>query len=125
MRDLPLPFVARSADKRSNTIAKNREGIAQELLGLAAVSITDVLSWDDNGVVTVKPSNMLKESAARSIKRVRTFTDKDGNQQIDIEMHDKISVLRILAKAAGLLEVENDSDRPSVIGINIRAPSNE
>lgn len=118
-----MGFLARkSRMQHSSTIAKNREGIAQEIIGLAATSITDVVSWDENGNIRVKSSKSLKEYAARSIKKIKTYTDKDGNRQIELEMHDKVAMLRLLAKAAGLLEVEQNSDRPSVIGINIRAP---
>ncbi len=33
-----------------------------------------------------------------------------------------MGVLRLLAKASGLLDNPEDSDKPSVIGINIKAP---
>jgi hypothetical protein len=33
-----------------------------------------------------------------------------------------VGVLRILAKASGLLDTVEDSDKPSVIGINVKAP---
>jgi len=40
-----------------------------------------------------------------------------------VELYDKVGVLRLLAKASGLLDnPENDEDKPSVIGINIQAP---
>jgi hypothetical protein len=37
-------------------------------------------------------------------------------------MFDKIGVLRILAKASGLLDAPDESDKPSVIGVNIKPP---
>jgi hypothetical protein len=40
-------------------------------------------------------------------------------------MHDKVSTLRILAKAAGFLEQHDDINRPSVIGIQIKGPEPE
>lgn len=119
-----MSFLARRHRlEHSTTISKNREGIAQEIIGLAAASITDVVSWDSDGNIKVKSSKQLTEYAARSIKKIRTYTDKDGNRQIDLEMHDKVAMLRLLAKAAGLLEQQESQDRPSVIGINIRAPA--
>jgi len=33
-----------------------------------------------------------------------------------------VAVLRILAKASGLLDNPDNEDKPSVIGINVRAP---
>jgi hypothetical protein len=41
---------------------------------------------------------------------------------LDIELYDKVGVLRILAKASGLLDTPEESDKPSVIGINVKAP---
>jgi hypothetical protein len=41
---------------------------------------------------------------------------------LDIELWDKVGVLRLLAKASGLLDNPEESDKPSVLGINIRAP---
>ena len=41
---------------------------------------------------------------------------------MQIEMFDKVGVLRILAKASGLLDNPEQSDKPSVIGINIKPP---
>ncbi len=41
-------------------------------------------------------------------------------------MHDKVSVLRILAKAAGFLDSpEKESDKPSIVGINMKGPAIE
>jgi len=37
-------------------------------------------------------------------------------------MHDKVAVLRLLAKAAGLLEQQEDIDKPSVVGIVMQGP---
>jgi hypothetical protein len=42
---------------------------------------------------------------------------------LDIELYDKVGVLRLLAKASGLLDNPDDgSNKPSVIGINVLAP---
>jgi hypothetical protein len=41
---------------------------------------------------------------------------------IAIEFWDKVQTLRLLAKASGLLDNPDDSDKPSVIGINVKAP---
>ena len=57
----------------------------------------------------------------RSIKKIKV-SGKDG-ENIEIEMHDKIRSLQVVAKAAGLLEQpEDDTDKPSVIGIQIQGP---
>ena len=48
--------------------------------------------------------------------------DKDGASTLEIDLYDKVAVLRILAKASGLLDNPDNEDKPSVIGINVRAP---
>ena len=55
--------------------------------------------------------------ALASIKKVTV-----GQYGTTIEMFDKVSVLRVLAKASGLLDVESNVDKPSIIGINMKGP---
>jgi len=108
---------------RSNTLYANQEAIAYSLLSMANTKITDIMEWDEAGNVRVKASSKIPEHALNAIKKVSVKTDKDGNSVLDIELYDKVGVLRLLAKAAGMLEPEqSDSDRPSVIGINVKAP---
>jgi len=113
--------------KRSETIVQNREAVAYSLLCMANTKITDIMTWDDEGNVKVKASEDIPEHALQAIKNIKTNTrrDKDGNTYttLDIELYDKVGVLRLLAKASGLLDNPDDgSDKPSVIGINVQAP---
>jgi len=105
--------------ERSTTLAANREAVAYSLLSIANTKITDFMEWDETGKVRVKPSRDIPEHALQAIKSIKI--DKDG--QIAIEMWDKPGVLRILAKASGLLDNPEESDKPSVIGINIKEPT--
>jgi hypothetical protein len=53
-------------------------------------------------------------------------TDKDGVSTLEIELYDKVGVLRLLAKASGLLDNPDDgNEKPSVIDINVVAPRGE
>ena len=70
----------------------------------------------------VKPSHQIPEHALTSIKSIKVRVDRDGNSTLDLELYDKVGVLRILAKASGLLDTPEESDKPSVIGINVHAP---
>lgn len=108
--------------ERSATIVENREAVAYTLLCMANTKITDIMEWDDSGNITVKSAKDIPDHALQAIKNIKQKTDKDGNSTIEIEMFDKIGVLRILAKASGLLDAPDDSDKPSVIGVNIRPP---
>ena len=104
--------------ERSTTIAANREAVAYSLLCMANTKITDVMEWDDKGNVKVKASKDIPEHALQSIKSIKI--DKDG--MIALEFWDKVQTLRLLAKASGLFDNPEESDKPSVIGINIKAP---
>jgi len=111
--------------ERSSTIAKHREAIATEMLCMATTSVKDIMEWDSYGNVKLKASKDIPEYAHRAIKKVTTTTDKDGRVSTSVELHDKTAALRILAKAAGLLEPEQNMDKPSVIGFNVKAPDLE
>lgn len=108
--------------ERSQTIVANREAVAYSLLTMANTKITDIFEWDDNGNVRVKASSRIPENALQSIKSIKSRVDKDGSATIELELYDKVQVLRILAKASGLLDTPDDGQKPSVIGINIQAP---
>jgi hypothetical protein len=110
----------------STTIAKNREAVAYSLLTIANTKITDIMEWDDQGNIKVKASKDMPEHALQAIKSIKVNEkyDKEGGciRTLDIELYDKVGVLRILAKASGLLDTVEESDKPSVIGINVKAP---
>jgi hypothetical protein len=130
----PIPSLAgyggvRSLQKkleRSTTLQQNREAVSYSLLCLANTKLTDIMEWDEQGNIKVKPSKDIPEHALQAIKSIKSNTkmDKDGNSYttLDIELWDKVGVLRLLAKASGLLDNPEESDKPSVLGINIRAP---
>ena len=105
--------------EKSTTLAANREAVVYSLLSIANTKVTDIMEWDHTGQVQVKASKDIPEHALQAIKSVKI--DKDG--QVAIEMWDNVGILRILAKASGLLDNPEESDKPSVIGINIKAPA--
>lgn len=101
--------------------ADRKEAVVQELEAIAAGEATDVIRWDAMGQVQLTPSDQLSERAKRSIKKVKVTPNAHGNT-IEVEMHDKLSALRLLAKHRGLLEPGSDDQRPSMIGINVTGP---
>lgn len=112
--------------ERSSTIMANREAVAYSLLCMANTKLTDIMEWDEAGNVRVKPSSSIPDHALQSIKSVKVRTDKEGNSTLEIELYDKVGVLRLLAKASGLLDNPDDgSEKPSVIDVNVVAPSQE
>jgi hypothetical protein len=113
--------------ERSSTIMANKEAVAYALLSMANTKLTDIMSWDEQGNVTVKRSSDIPEHALHAIKsiKVNSKKDSDGNvySTLDIELYDKVGVLRLLAKASGLLDNPDDgNEKPSVIDINVVAP---
>tara|TARA_R110000824_G_scaffold121026_1_gene276926 strand:- start:3066 stop:3476 length:411 start_codon:yes stop_codon:yes gene_type:complete len=110
---------ARAALESQNESRK--EAVVQGLEALASSEITDVLSWDDMGQVQVRASHELSPRAKQAIKKVKITQTQDG-ANIEVEMHDKLSALRLLAKHRGLLEPNSDETRPSMIGINVTGP---
>ena len=108
---------------RSEVIAQNKDGIAQTLIDIARANLTDVIQWNEQGEVKVKASSDIPEAVAQAIKKVKVTRSKNGDPTLEIEMHDKVSVLRVLAKSAGLLEpVKDESSAPSVVGITMHGP---
>ena len=98
-----------------------RDAVVNELEAIAAGDVTDILRWDEFGQIHLVASDALPERARRSIKKVKVTPNQHGNQ-IEVEMHDKLSALRLLAKHRGLLEPNSDGQRPSMIGINVTGP---
>ena len=108
---------------RSDVISQNKDGIAQTLIDIARANLTDVITWDENGNVKVKASEDIPDSVAAAIKKLRVTRSKDGDPTLEIELHDKVSVLKVLAKSAGLLEpLPSESQAPSVVGITMHGP---
>lgn len=106
---------------------ERREAVRQELEAVAAAQITDALSWETDAAgnvtkVTVVASDRLSERARRAIKKVKVTPTEHGNQ-VEIEMHDKLSALRLLARVEGLMDGNEDDKRPSLVGINLRGPA--
>lgn len=97
---------------------EERDAVLRELEALAASEITDVLTWDSEGNVEFLGSDALSHRARKGIKKVKVTPTRNGNS-IEIEMHDKMSALRLLAKHVGLLETNADINRPTLIGINV------
>ena len=108
--------------ERSSTIVANREAVAYALLCMANTKITDIMDWDESGNVRVKRASDIPEHALQAIKNIRVRTDKDGNNTLEVELYDKVGVLRLLAKASGLLDNPDDNEKPSVIDVNVVAP---
>ena len=104
--------------QKSEIIEHSKDKVAQELIDIATANINDIVDWDDTGYVKVKNAADISEAAIKKIK----ITPTALGPQIEVELHDKVSVLRVLAKASGLLDQQENMDRPSVVGIIMHGP---
>ena len=101
--------------RKSATLESNKEVVAQELIALGTTSITEIINLDG----TMKDPKDIPDYALRAIKKITPMPDG----RVAIEMHDKVSVLRVLAKAAGWLDApDQENDKPSIVGINMKGP---
>ena len=101
---------------------QQKEQVRRELESIANSDITNFIYWS-NGQVKLRhcPDDVSK---TKTIKKIKSTPGKYGTS-IEIEMHDKLAALRLLAKHHGLLDDVAEDRRPSVIGINIKGPDIE
>jgi hypothetical protein len=107
--------------RKSEVIEHNKDNVAQELIDIATANIDEIMDWDAEGNVSIRDPKNISKSAIKAIKKIKVTPTKMG-PQLEVELHDKVGVLRVLAKASGLLEQEQDADRPSVVQINMSGP---
>ena len=107
--------------RKSEVIEHNKDNVAQELIDIATANIDEIMDWDADGNVSIRDPKNISKSAIKAIKKIKVTPTKMG-PQLEVELHDKVGVLRVLAKASGLLEQEQDADRPSVVQINMSGP---
>ena len=106
---------------KSEVLDHHKDAVAQEIVDIARANIGHIMEWDGNGNVKVKDSKDIDEFAIKAIKRIKVIPGKNGDT-LEVEMHDKVAILRLLAKAQGLLESENNVNTPSVVGITMHGP---
>ena len=106
----------------SDVIFQNRDKLAEALLSISQAKVTDVVDWDDQGKVSIKNLDKIPEHALQSIKKIKARPVGESFE-VEIEMIDKVRVLQMLAKSAGILDKEHESEKPSVIEVNMVGPT--
>jgi hypothetical protein len=104
----------------SSIIYDNRDALAEEMLRLAGSKITDVVDIV-GGTVRLKDVDDIPEHALSAIKKIKITPTRNGDQ-VEVELVDKVRVLQMLAKSAGLLDQEKEVDKPSVVAIEMVMP---
>ena len=90
----------------SSIIYDHRDELALELLGLASA---------------IRAFKDVPDHVKAAIKKVKITPTQHGDI-MEFEMVDKVRVLQMLAKSAGLLDSEKVVDKPSVISIDMIMP---
>ena len=108
----------------SDVIFQNRDKLAEALLSISQAKVTDVVDWDDQGKVSIKNLDEIPEHALQSIKKIKARPVGES-YEVEIEMIDKVRVLQMLAKSAGILDKEHESEKPSVIEVNMVGPNDK
>ena len=106
----------------SDVIFQNRDKLAEALLSISQAKVTDVVDWDDQGKVSIKNLDEIPEHALQSIKKIKARPVGESFE-VEIEMIDKVRVLQMLAKSAGILDRTPESEKPSVIEVNMVGPT--
>ena len=116
----PVMGEIRKRLRGSSIIYDNRDALAEEMLRLAGSKITDVVDIE-GGTVRLKDIDDIPEHALSAIKKIKITPTRNGDQ-VEVELIDKVRVLQMLAKSAGLLDQEKEVDKPSVVAIEMVMP---
>ena len=116
----PVMGEIRKRLRGSSIIYDNRDALAEEMLRLAGSKITDVVDIE-GGTMRLKDIADIPEHALSAIRKIKITPTRNGDQ-VEVELIDKVRVLQMLAKSAGLLDQEKEVDKPSVVAIEMVMP---
>ena len=108
----------------SQIIYDNRDGLATEMLGIAKAKITDIFDWNGQKL-ELKDAKDIPDHALAAIKKIKITPTQSGDDIIEVELLDKVRMMQLLAKSAGLLDTEKDADKPAVVDIQMVMPGEE
>ena len=78
----------------------------------------------EGGTVRLKDIDDIPEHALSAIKKIKITPTRNGDQ-VEVELIDKVRVLQMTAKIAGLLDQEKEIDKPSVVAIEMVMPGDK
>lgn len=97
--------------------------VLREAIWLATSDVTHVL-----GCANFQDLQDLPPGVRRAIKKVRRWDYEDGSSRLEVEMHDKIQALGLLAKATGADQGELDAEggeEPVFTGMEVKFLTDE
>ena len=108
----------------SQIIYDNRDGLATEMLGIAKAKVTDIFDWNGKKL-ELKDAKDIPDHALAAIKKIKITPTQGGDDIIEVELLDKVRMMQLLAKSAGLLDTEKDVDTPAGVAIQMVMPGEE
>jgi len=97
--------VAEVQEKRVRLIEASALNTIKAAATLAHSDIADVISWGPDGV-RVKDSSELPEHVTAAIQKVTVTHDRNGNPNVSVEMHPKVTPIDLLGRHFRLWEEE-------------------
>lgn len=82
--------------------------IVSNLSDIATCDIEDLFNIDDSGNITLVPKSDRSKKVRKSIKKIKIKHDKDGNQDIEVELYDKLKATEMLGKHFGMFNQKLD-----------------
>jgi phage terminase small subunit len=89
--------------RRADRIEVDTDFVVAQLAKVAAVSISDFMSWDKNGKVTFKASETLSPEVLAAISEFTETPHKHGSA-VKVRMHDKLAALTTLGRHLGMFQ---------------------
>lgn len=106
-------YVEQLMAERAKSLALSRDRVVEELVAVGMSQITDVIAFDGQGRLVIRDFDTLPRHVRSGIKKITIkdhsrVTAEDGTVtetvgHVQIEMHEKVSALSLLAQATGLL----------------------
>jgi len=103
--DITAKVVAEVHEKHVRTIEASALNTIKAAATLAHSDIADVISWGPDGV-RVKDSSELPEHVTAAISKVSVSHDRNGNPNVSVEMHPKVTPIDLLGRHFRLWEEE-------------------
>jgi len=115
-------FIANQTAKLAEQSGITADKVLREMAAVGLVNLSDVVSWDKGGNITLTPSDELtpQQSAAVSeVSQTETVNTKTGEINITtkIKMHPKVTALSKLAEWLGI----GPDQLPPSVQVNIQA----
>lgn len=93
--------IAQAQQKRADSDEVTVDRIVREYAAIAFAKITDLLSFDADGV-TLKASSDLPEKTLRAVLEVREHHSRDGAKTVSFKLHSKDNALEALGRHLGM-----------------------